>query len=83
MERWVIFREINLSFQFNGEAGDHYATLCEVVRLMIGLLYMNDDAIFTKQGITQTLYDLQQVTSSTLNFFKDLRFGAPPFYLGA
>lgn len=51
-----IFEELIRRFSENAEAGDHY-TPREVVRLMVNLLFMDDEDILTKQGITQTLYD--------------------------
>lgn len=51
-----IFEELIRRFSENAEAGDHY-TPREVVRLMVNLLFMDDEDILTKEGITQTLYD--------------------------
>lgn len=55
-EMGYIFEELIRRFSENAEAGDHY-TPREVVRLMVNLLFMDDEDILTKQGITQTLYD--------------------------
>lgn len=43
-------------FTEHTEARDHY-TPREVVRLMISLLFICEDYILTKYGLTQTLYD--------------------------
>lgn len=56
IEMGYIFEELIRRFNENAEAGDHY-TPREVIRLMVSLLFLNDDDILTKQGITQTLYD--------------------------
>lgn len=56
VEMGYIFEELIRRFNENAEAGDHY-TPREVVRLMVSLLFMQDDDILTKQGLTQTLYD--------------------------
>jgi len=56
VEMGYIFEELIRSFSENGEAGDHY-TPREVIRLMVNLLFMEDDDILTKPGITQTFYD--------------------------
>jgi type I restriction enzyme M protein len=51
-----IFEELIRRFSEHGEAGDHY-TPREVIRLMVHLLFIEDDEVLTKPGITQTLYD--------------------------
>ncbi|AIF42148.1 class I SAM-dependent DNA methyltransferase [Virgibacillus sp. SK37] len=56
VEMGYIFEELIRRFSEDAEAGDHY-TPREVVRLMVNLLFLNDQDILTKQGITQTLYD--------------------------
>lgn len=56
VEMGYIFEELIRRFSEHAEAGDHY-TPREVVRLMVSLLFMRDDDILTKYGLTQTLYD--------------------------
>ncbi|NRG47716.1 SAM-dependent DNA methyltransferase [Bacillus sp. CRN 9] len=56
VEMGYIFEELIRRFSEDAEAGDHY-TPREVVRLMVNLLFLDDEDILTKQGITQTLYD--------------------------
>lgn len=56
VEMGYIFEELIRRFSEHAEAGDHY-TPREVVRLMVSLLFMHDDDILTKSGLTQTLYD--------------------------
>ncbi|WP_337134390.1 class I SAM-dependent DNA methyltransferase [Priestia megaterium] len=56
VEMGYIFEELIRRFSEHAEAGDHY-TPREVVRLMVSLLFMNDNDILTKHGLTQTLYD--------------------------
>ncbi|GGJ05300.1 type I restriction-modification system subunit M [Paenibacillus hunanensis] len=56
MEMGYIFEELIRRFSEDGEAGDHY-TPREVIRLMVSLLFNEDNEILTKPGITQTLYD--------------------------
>jgi len=56
VEMGYIFEELIRRFSEHADAGDHY-TPREVVRLMINLLFLEDEEILTKPGITQTLYD--------------------------
>lgn len=56
VEMGYIFEELIRRFSEHAEAGDHY-TPREVVRLMVNLLFIEDEDILTKPGITQTLYD--------------------------
>ncbi|TBX66043.1 type I restriction-modification system subunit M [Bacillus toyonensis] len=56
VEMGYIFEELIRRFSEHAEAGDHY-TPREVVRLMVSLLFMHDDDMLTKHGLTQTLYD--------------------------
>ena len=56
IEMGYIFEELIRRFNEHAEAGDHY-TPREVIRLMCHLLFINDNEIFTTQGITKTLYD--------------------------
>ena len=56
LEMGYIFEELIRRYSEHAEAGDHY-TPREVVRLMVGLMFNEDDEILTKPGITQTLYD--------------------------
>ncbi|GEK59409.1 restriction endonuclease subunit M [Marinococcus halophilus] len=55
-EMGSIFEELIRRYSEHAEAGDHY-TPREVVRLMVGLMFNEDDDVLTKPGITQTLYD--------------------------
>lgn len=56
VEMGYIFEELIRRFSEHAEAGDHY-TPREVVRLMVNLLFIEDEDILTKKGITQTIYD--------------------------
>lgn len=56
VEMGYIFEDLIRRFSEHAEAGDHY-TPREVIRLMVALLFMRDDDILTKYGLTQTLYD--------------------------
>ncbi|MEG0671721.1 class I SAM-dependent DNA methyltransferase [Clostridium sp.] len=56
VEMGYIFEELIRRFSEGAEAGDHY-TPREVIKLMVNLLFINDDDILTKEGITQTIYD--------------------------
>ncbi|WP_027309455.1 class I SAM-dependent DNA methyltransferase [Caloramator sp. ALD01] len=55
-EMGLIFEELIRRFLEDAEAGDHY-TPREVIKLMVNLLFIYDDEILTKPGITQTIYD--------------------------
>jgi type I restriction enzyme M protein len=56
VEMGYIFEELIRRFSTQAEAGDHYSPR-EVVRLMVNLLFLEDEDMLTKPGITQTLYD--------------------------
>ncbi|WP_346207108.1 class I SAM-dependent DNA methyltransferase [Caldifermentibacillus hisashii] len=56
VEMGYIFEELIRRFSEHAEAGDHY-TPREVIRLMVNLLFLDDDDILTKHGVTQSLYD--------------------------
>lgn len=56
MEMGYIFEELIRRFSEHAEAGDHY-TPREVIRLMVHLLFFEDDPILSTPSITQTLYD--------------------------
>ncbi len=53
-----IFEELIRKFAelSNETAGEHF-TPCEVIRLMVNLLFVNDKNILRKKGIVKTLYD--------------------------
>ena len=57
-EMGYIFEELIRKFNeaANEEAGDHF-TPREVIRLMVNLLFSQDNAILTTKGIVKTLYD--------------------------
>jgi len=40
----------------NGTAGDHF-TPREVIRLMVNLLFVEDDDVLSKPGVVRTIYD--------------------------
>jgi len=56
VEMGYVFEELIRRFSEHAEAGDHY-TPREVIRLMVHLLFMEDEEILTVPGITKTLYD--------------------------
>ena len=58
LEMGYIFEELirRFSEQSNETAGEHF-TPREVIRLMVNLLFIEDDDILTKKGIIKTLYD--------------------------
>lgn len=56
VEMGYIFEEHIRRFSEGTEARDHY-TSREVIKLMVNLLFLNDDDILAKPGITQTIYD--------------------------
>ena len=53
-----IFEELVRKFaeQSNETAGEHF-TPREVIRLMVNVLFIEDEDILTKKGIVKTLYD--------------------------
>lgn len=58
MEMGYIFEELIRKFAeiSNETAGEHF-TPREVIRLMVNLLFVNDNTILRKEGIVKTLYD--------------------------
>jgi type I restriction enzyme M protein len=54
----LIFEELIRRFAelSNETAGEHF-TPREVIRLMVNLLFLADDAVLTQPGIVRTLYD--------------------------
>lgn len=56
MEMGYIFEELIRRFSEHAEAGDHY-TPREVIRLMVHLLFFEDDPVLNTPSVTQTLYD--------------------------
>jgi type I restriction enzyme M protein len=58
IEMGYIFEELIRKFaeQSNETAGEHF-TPREVIRLMVNLLFIEDDNLLKKQGIIKTLYD--------------------------
>lgn len=56
VEMGYIFEELIRRFSEQGEAGDHY-TPREVIKLMINLLFMEDEDVLIKPGIVQSIYD--------------------------
>jgi type I restriction enzyme M protein len=53
-----VFEELIRKFAeiFNETAGEHF-TPREVIRLMVNLLFIEDDDALTQGGIVRTLYD--------------------------
>jgi type I restriction enzyme M protein len=58
MDMGYVFEELIRKFaeQSNETAGEHF-TPREVIRLMVNLLFIEDEAILTQEGIVKTLYD--------------------------
>ncbi len=54
----AIYEELirRFSEQANETAGEHF-TPREVIRLMVDLLFLEDDALLRQKGIVRTLYD--------------------------
>ncbi|MCJ0893763.1 class I SAM-dependent DNA methyltransferase [Rhodococcus sp. ARC_M5] len=63
-----IFEELIRKFaeSNNAQAGDHF-TPREVIRLMVELLFQNDDEVLTKAGIVRTIYDPAAGTGGMLS----------------
>ena len=58
LEMGYIYEELIRKFaeQANETAGEHF-TPREVIRLMVNLLFIEDNEVLTKQGIVRTMYD--------------------------
>lgn len=58
MEMGYTFEELIRKFaeQSNETAGEHF-TPREVIRLMVNVLFMEDESVLTQEGIVKTLYD--------------------------
>ena len=72
IEMGYIFEELIRKFNeaSNEEAGDHF-TPREVIRLMVNLIFMQDNEILTTKGIVKTLYDPACGTGGMLSVAED------------
>lgn len=61
----VVFEELIRKFAeiSNETAGEHF-TPREVIRLMVSLLFIEDDEALTKPGVVRSMYDLTAGTSA-------------------
>lgn len=77
LEMGYVFEDLIRRFaeQSNETAGEHF-TPREVIRMMVDLLFINDNEILTKAGIVKTLYDPACGTGGMLSiaeeYVKDL-----------
>ncbi|RUV33930.1 class I SAM-dependent DNA methyltransferase [Mesorhizobium sp. M7A.F.Ca.MR.148.00.0.0] len=64
----LVFEELIRKFSelSNETAGEHF-TPREVIRLMVNLLFVEDDAILTKPGVVRTIYDPTAGTGGMLS----------------
>jgi type I restriction enzyme M protein len=72
LEMGYLYEELIRKFSelSNEEAGDHF-TPREVIRLMVNLLFIDDDDVLTKPGIVKTLYDPACGTGGMLSISED------------
>jgi type I restriction enzyme M protein len=65
----LVFEELIRKFAeiSNETAGEHF-TPREVIRLMVNLLFIEDDAILTKPGVVRTMYDPTAGTGGMLRW---------------
>lgn len=72
IEMGYIFEELIRRFNeaSNEEAGDHF-TPREVIRLMVGILFLPDNGTLTTKGIIKTLYDPACGTGGMLSVAED------------
>ena len=64
----LVFEELIRKFaeDSNETAGEHF-TPREVIRLMVNLLFIEDDAVLTKPGVVRTIYDPAAGTGGMLS----------------
>ena len=72
LEMGYLYEELIRRFSelSNETAGEHF-TPREVIRLMVNLLFIEDDALLTKPGIVETLYDPACGTGGMLSVAED------------
>ena len=68
----LIFEDLIRRFSENSNetAGEHF-TPREVIRLMVNLLFIEDDGVLTRPGIVKTLYDPACGTGGMLSVAED------------
>lgn len=68
MQMGLVFEELIRKFAeiSNETAGEHF-TPREVIRLMVNLIFIEDDAILSKPGVVRTLYDPTAGTGGMLS----------------
>lgn len=69
LEMGYIFEEIirRFSESYNEDAGEHY-TPREVIRLMVNLLFIDDNDILSGNHVTKTIYDIKTPTLIQFNY---------------
>ncbi len=72
IEMGLIFEELIRQFAelSNETAGEHF-TPRDVVRLMVNLLFANDDGVLSKKGVVRTVYDPTAGTGGMLSVADD------------
>lgn len=72
IEMGMIFEELIRQFAelSNETAGEHF-TPRDVVRLMVNLLFANDDGVLSKKGVVRTVYDPTAGTGGLLSVADD------------
>jgi type I restriction enzyme M protein len=65
----LVFEELIRKFAeiSNETAGEHF-TPREVIRLMVNLLFIEDDDVLTKPGVVRTIYDPTAGTGGMLSW---------------
>lgn len=87
VEMGYIFEELIRKFSelSNETAGEHF-TPREVIKLMVNVLFLNDQAMLTKPGIVKTIYDPACGTGGMLsvaeNYLRQLNPQAKPVLFG-
>lgn len=78
-EMGAIYEELIRKFseQSNETAGEHF-TPREVIRLMVNLLFVEDNDILRKEGVVRTLYDPACGTGGMLSVAEDYLAGLNP-----
>ncbi len=78
-EMGAIYEELirRFSEQSNETAGEHF-TPREVIRLMVNLLFVEDDDVLRKKGVVRTLYDPACGTGGMLSVAEDYLSGLNP-----
>ncbi len=75
----LVFEELIRRFaELSNETAGHHFTPREVIRLMVNLIFVEDDAALSKPGIVRTIYDPTAGTGGMLSVAEEYLIGMNP-----